>query len=158
MVVALGIDPGYGVCGYAVVGLETSVHWGYVSTEPSLPFPQRLVELKNDISTLLKDFQPDIVGIEEDMFLQRNTNASTVMQAYGVIRCTIAEFSIPEITFTPLEVKEAVCHSKATKSQMKEAVRLMFGIKEKFKKDDCADAIAVAYKAHCCFCTEIRAV
>jgi crossover junction endodeoxyribonuclease RuvC len=158
MVVALGIDPGYGICGYGVLGLKSGVQWGYISTSPRDPFPKRLVELKNDISALIQEVQPDVVGLEQDMFLGRNTNASTVMQAYGVIRYAVAEAGIPEITFTTLQVKEAVAHSKATKAEMKQAVRELFGIVDEIEKDDSADGLAIAYLAQQNFELELRMV
>lgn len=146
-VIALGFDPGYGICGYGVVGLEDGVRWGTIETPPSKPFPKRLVELDEDVTTLLKDIRPDVVGIEEDMFLNRNTNASTVMQAYGVIRCAIARLNIPEITFSPWEIKEGVCHGRASKPEVVQAVKTLFGITQRIKPDDCADGLAAAYLA-----------
>jgi len=146
-VIALGIDPGYGICGYGVVGLEGGVQWGTIETPPNKPFPRRLVELDQDITTLLKQFRPDVVGIEEDMFLERNTNASTVMQAYGVIRCAIARLDIPEIKFSPREIKEGVCHSRASKSEMIRAVKELFEIDQPIKENDSADGLAAAYLA-----------
>lgn len=146
-IVAVGFDPGYGICGYGAVGLEDGVRWGTIETPPDKPFPLRLVELDEDVTTLLKDIRPDVVGIEEDMFLDRNTNASTVMQAYGVIRCAIARLGIPEFTFTPRDIKEGICHGRATKSEMKRAAKDFFGLAQNIKVDDSADALSAAHLA-----------
>jgi crossover junction endodeoxyribonuclease RuvC len=47
--------------------------------------------------------------------------------------------------YTPLQIKQALTgYGRAEKKQMQEMVRVILGLKEVPKPDDCADALAAA--------------
>jgi len=47
--------------------------------------------------------------------------------------------------YTPLQIKQAITgYGRADKKQMQEMVRVILGLKEIPKPDDCADALATA--------------
>ena len=52
---------------------------------------------------------------------------------------------IPIFEYTPMQIKQAVTgYGKADKKQIQEMVRIMLGLTEVPKPDDCADALAAA--------------
>ena len=88
----LGIDPGYAIVGFGVLeaqrGQARLVRCGAINTPAGVPMPQRLVQIQEDLETLIHQFAPDVMAIEELFF---NTNVTTgigVAQARGVILMT----------------------------------------------------------------------
>ena len=65
----LGIDPGLQVCGYACLEVgpneEKLIEAGVIRTHSGSAIEQKLNRIAEDTSSLLNDFKPDIVAIEE---------------------------------------------------------------------------------------------
>lgn len=146
----LGIDPGYGRCGFGVIELVgrdwKSVTHGCITTKPNSYFPERLEELARDLREVIKAYQPDLLVIEELFFAKSTTTALKVAAARGVIMLIAAEHNIPVEQVKPNEVKLALTgYGKADKKQMEEMVKVIFGFTAVPKPDDAADALAVAW-------------
>ena len=81
--------------------------------------PRRLLQIHEDLETLIKRFAPDVMAIEELFF---NTNVTTgigVAQARGVILMTAAQLGVTVYEYTPSQVKQAVVgYGKAEKRQV----------------------------------------
>jgi crossover junction endodeoxyribonuclease RuvC len=147
--IVLGIDPGIERTGYALVEVDghslQAREYGCIQTSAKHSMGERLLELKKDVSSLLKKMRPDAVAIERLVFVHNGTSALAVGQARGVIMLALAEQGIPIREYAPTEVKQAVTHSGlADKQSVGEAVRLIFGLKEVPTPDDAADALALA--------------
>ena len=145
----LGIDPGFAIVGFGLVraegGRPAAVCCGAINTPAWLPLPARLVQIADDLESLLARFQPDALAVEELFF---NTNVTTgigVAQARGVILMTAQRQGVPIFEYTPSQVKQAVVgYGKAEKRQVMEMTRRLLNLKELPKPDDAADALAVA--------------
>lgn len=145
----LGIDPGFAIVGFGLVrtdgGRPAAVCCGAINTPAGLPLPARLVQIADDLESLLARFQPDALAVEELFF---NTNVTTgigVAQARGVILMTAQRQGVPIFEYTPSQVKQAVVgYGKAEKRQVMEMTRRLLNLKELPKPDDAADALAVA--------------
>ena len=65
----LGIDPGLQVCGYAVVDKIGSdgklVEAGVFRSDSSKPLEIRLNQIARDIRTVLENFKPEIIAVEQ---------------------------------------------------------------------------------------------
>jgi len=145
----VGIDPGTATTGYGIVqeaghGLEL-VAYGVVTTAPFLPLERRLLQLFEELSTILDRYQPES-GAVEQLFFQRNVRtAIAVGQARGVALLVLARAGLSVGEYSPLEVKQAVTgYGAADKNQIQQMVRLLLGLPEVPKPDDAADALAVA--------------
>ena len=69
----------------------------------------------------------------------------TVAQARGVVLLCGMQGSMQIYEYTPMQIKQAITgYGKADKKQMQEMVRVLLGLTEVPKPDDCADAIAAA--------------
>lgn len=146
----VGIDPGTATTGYGFVrelpdGSLEAVEFGVIITPPSMPMPERLLELYGQLNQKLLLHHPTS-GAVEKLFFQRNvTTAMSVGQARGVILLALAASSTPVEEYTPLEIKQAVAgYGGAPKAQVGQMVRTLLGLSEIPRPDDAADALAVA--------------
>ena len=82
---ALGIDPGTAICGYGFVesqGSRLIPHaYGAITTSPKARMEDRLLKLYDGLETLIKEYQPDVMGVEQLFFNRNVTTAIPVGQA-----------------------------------------------------------------------------
>ncbi len=145
----LGIDPGYAIVGYGLVRSQqnkiTPLQYGVIRTPAEKPIEQRLLEIYNDITGLIRAFSPDQVAIEKLYFNTNETTAINVSQARGVIVLACALADIPVFEYTPLQVKMSVVgYGRAEKKQVMEMTKNLLGLSTIPKPDDAADALAIA--------------
>jgi crossover junction endodeoxyribonuclease RuvC len=145
----LGIDPGTAICGYGVVKSEGSrlvaLTYGAVQSAASIDTAGRLKIVFQGVDALIKQHQPDLVGVEQLFFNKNVTTAMTVGQARGVILLAAALNGVEVVECTPLQVKQAVVgYGKATKEQVMYMTQKILNLAEKPHPDDAADALAVA--------------
>lgn len=152
----LGIDPGYGTIGYGIVRTDhvrfTPVQFGAITTQIGAPMHLRLVELYNDLCTILDTFRPDAAAVEDLFFNQNITTGIQVAQARGVILLALAQHGLTPVSYTPSQVKQSlVGYGKADKHQMMEMTRMLLGLSKRPRPDDAADALAIAIcHGHAC--------
>lgn len=145
----LGIDPGTGILGFGVIdaagGKATLVDGGVIRTPVHEDDAVRLVTIFDELSEVIKATKPDAMSVEKLFFAQNVTTAMTVSQARGVILLCGKQAGLEIFEYTPLQIKMAISgYGRADKKQMQEMVRVILGLKEVPKPDDCADAIAAA--------------
>ncbi len=145
----LGIDPGTAVTGFGLVVKDgrnlTAVEHGVIRTRASTDFALRLVQIHEEIKTLLERHQPDAVAVEELFFSRNAKTFGTVSQARGVLLLTVAQHGIEIFEYTPLQVKQAVVgYGKAEKKQVQKMVKSILRMENIVRPDDAADALAVA--------------
>ncbi len=146
----LGIDPGYGRCGFGVIQRSdrrwSCVTHGVITTDAGMDFEMRLLELRRDLVEIFDLYEPRRMVIEALFFAKSTTTALKVAEARGVILMTAAERGVEVVEVKPNEVKLALTgYGRAEKRQMQEMVKTVFDLKEVPKPDDAADALAVAY-------------
>lgn len=147
--VILGIDPGFAIVGFGVIrsekGQQSMIQCGTVTTPAGLPLPARLLQIEDDMDTLLAQFKPEAMAVEELFF---NTNVTTgigVAQARGIILVAAERRGVPVFEYTPGQVKQAVVgYGKAEKRQVMEMTKRILNLKAVPKPDDAADAVAIA--------------
>lgn len=145
----LGIDPGYAIVGFGILEAEGGgarlLGCGAINTPAGVPMPQRLLQIQEDMETLIREFSPKVMAIEELFF---NTNVTTgigVAQARGVILASAARLGVSIFEYTPSQVKQAVVgYGKAEKRQVMDMTRRLLHLQAVPKPDDAADAVAIA--------------
>lgn len=145
----LGLDPGYAIVGYGVIehdrGKNIYIGHGAVTTPAGMELSLRLMEIHQDICTLIDKYKPEAVAIEQLFFNTNVTTGINVAQARGVIVLACAEKGVPIAEYTPLQVKQAVVgYGRAEKKQVMELTRIMLGLQAVPRPDDAADALAIA--------------
>ncbi len=146
----LGIDPGYGRLGYAIIdvvrGKPIAVTYGVITTEKGLSMPERLLEIAADVRGVIGKYKPVRLVIEELFFAKSTTTALKVAEVRGVIFLLGAEAGLEVVEVKPNAVKLALTgYGKADKRQMQDMVKVVFDLKKAPKIDDAADALAIAW-------------
>lgn len=145
----LGIDPGTGIVGFGVIDVngakKTMVDAGVIRTPAHQPAQERLVTIYDELDQIIKDNKPQVMVVEQLFFARNVTTAMTVSQARGVILLLGEQHGLRLVEFTPLQIKQSITgDGRADKKQVQEMVRIVLGLKEVPKPDDCADALAAA--------------
>jgi crossover junction endodeoxyribonuclease RuvC len=145
----LGIDPGLANTGYGVVarrdGRLVAIDGGVIQTRDTLSQERRLAEIHAAVESLLQEHTPDAVALEELYFGQNVRTAFAVGQARGVVMLAAGQRSLPCASYTPQQVKAAVCGSgRAEKEQVARMVKALLGLEQAPRPDHAADALAVA--------------
>jgi crossover junction endodeoxyribonuclease RuvC len=148
-IVVLGIDPGLTRCGYAVlhaIGASTKpLALGVIRTAPSTPLPFRLAELQVELKSLIAEFRPDAVAVEQVFFQNNVRTAMSVGQASGLALAEAAAAGCDVVQFTPSQVKDSVAGwGGAEKEQVQRMVQARLGLSTPPKPADAADAAALA--------------
>lgn len=146
----LGIDPGTGILGFGIIetakdGKSQLVDGGVIRTPVKEDDAVRLQTIFEELTDIIAKSKPAHMAVEKLYFAQNVTTAMTVAQARGVaiVVGKLAGLEIAE--YTPLQIKQALTgYGRADKKQMQEMVRVVLGLKEIPKPDDCADALATA--------------
>jgi len=146
--IILGIDPGTANTGYGIIddksGLQYIGH-GVIKTSPRDCPGERLRQINNQLSRIIKTYHPDILAIETIYFFVNAKTAMPVSQAKGSILLTAAKKKIPVKEFSPLTIKLITTgNGRAKKKEVQMAVQKILQLEKIPKPDHAADALAVA--------------
>nr|HET6900954.1 crossover junction endodeoxyribonuclease RuvC [Ktedonobacteraceae bacterium] len=147
--VALGIDPGTAIVGYAVVEARGDelrlIVCDVITTSARMPFAERLQHIYAQLIQVIDTYHPLEAAMEELFFAKNARTAMTVGQARGVAMLALANGGLPISEYTPKQVKQAVTgYGSANKDQVGEMVRILLKLPSIPRPDDAADAAAVA--------------
>lgn len=147
--IVLGIDPGTASTGFGVVCGEGSrlraLAHGVIQTASGAALERRLAEVHERVGDLLDEHRADALAVEELYFGVNVRTAFAVGQARGVVLLAAGQRSLPSRSYTPQQVKAAVCgHGGADKQQVGRMVSALLGLAEPARPDHAADALAVA--------------
>jgi crossover junction endodeoxyribonuclease RuvC len=148
-VIVLGIDPGVANTGYGVVaqhrGRLVALDGGVIETRPGVDAARRLAAIYERITCLLDEYRPDALAVEDLYFGANARSAFAVGQARGVVLLAAGQRSVPCASYTPQQVKGAVCGSgRAAKDQVQRMVQALLTLPDRPTPDHAADALAVA--------------
>jgi crossover junction endodeoxyribonuclease RuvC len=105
----------------------------------------RLAEIHGRVGELIDGHRADAVAIEALYFGVNARTAFAVGQARGVVLLAAGQRAIPVRSYTPQQVKGAVCgHGRAGKEQVGRMVARLLGLRTPPAADHAADALAVA--------------
>jgi crossover junction endodeoxyribonuclease RuvC len=144
----LGIDPGFGRMGYAVVaaaGNDLRLLACDVTVTPTgQAYPLRLQLLYEELSLIIDRYHPQEAAIEKLFFGKNVTTAIGVAQARGVALLTLVQSGLTIAEYTPSEVKLAVTgYGAARKEQVGYMVQHILDLPSIPRPDDAADAAAI---------------
>jgi len=148
--IILGIDPGYGRLGLAIIDAEKGkkeilVYSECFETSPKIAHAERLNLIQEKIRKIVGEFSPEAAGIESLAFSKNKKTAFGVAEARGVILSELAGKNISVSEYTPGQIKIAVTgHGGSDKNQVRKMVEIILGNKFHKAKDDECDAVAMA--------------
>lgn len=145
----IGIDPGMAIVGYSIVDIEQNenllVASGSIQTCKNHSDASRLLEIQNDICTLVEKYQPDVASVEKLFFFKNAKTIIPVAEARGVILMALEKYEVPIYEYTPMVVKQVVTgYGRATKEEVGRVVELSVKYDKLPKLDDTLDSIAIA--------------
>jgi crossover junction endodeoxyribonuclease RuvC len=147
--VVLGIDPGTANTGYGVVAREggrlVALDGGTIETAAALDPGARLAIIHARVGELLDSYAPEALAVEDLYFGTNARSAFAVGQARGVVILAAGQRGLPCASYTPQQVKSAVCGSgRAAKGQVQRMVQRLLALTDLPAPDHAADALAVA--------------
>ncbi|HEX5308196.1 MAG TPA: crossover junction endodeoxyribonuclease RuvC [Solirubrobacteraceae bacterium] len=147
--IVLGIDPGLANTGYGVVaragGRLLALDGGVVTTAAGLPLERRLARIAARVRELLDEHDCDAMALEQLYFGANAQSAFAVGHARGVAMLAAGERGLSCSSYTPQQVKSAVCGSgRAGKDQVARMVQTLLALPSPPTPDHAADALAVA--------------
>jgi crossover junction endodeoxyribonuclease RuvC len=147
--IVLGIDPGLASTGYGVVARRgrrlVALDGGVIKTPAGLQIERRLATIAARIRELLAEHECETVALEELYFGQNARSAFAVGHARGVSMLVAGERGVPCFSYTPQQVKAAVCgHGRADKGQVARMVQSLLALPCAPSEDHASDALAVA--------------
>ena len=149
----LGIDPGLQVCGYACLEAggdkETLIEAGVIRTGTGSAIEQKLNRIAEDTQSLLENFKPDVVAVEELYSHYAHPRTAILMgHARGVILQRCAQAAIEVRSFSATRIKKSITgNGRASKEQVQKTIQTILSLPQIPEPNDVADAIAAAL---CC--------
>ena len=145
----LGIDPGMAIVGYAIIEIQDNnlslFASGSIQTCKDCKDEQRLLDIFNDISTIIETYKPDFASIEKLYFFKNQKTIIPVAEARGTILTALQKYQVPIYEYTPIEVKQVLTgYGRASKKEVESMVKIALNSKTLPKLDDTIDAIAIA--------------
>ena len=129
----------------AQAGRQQMIQYGAITTPAGQPLAARLVQIAQDMETLITQFQPDEMSIEGLFFSKNITTGIAVAHARGVILYTAERLHLPVYEYTPMQIKQAVVgYGLADKHQVMDMTRRLLKLRSIPRPDDAADALAIA--------------
>lgn len=147
--IILGIDPGFAITGYGIIEKQGNkykyITHGAITTDAKLDFQERLKINHEELNKIIKQYKPDLFGIEELFFAKNTKTAINVAQARGIIILTALQNNLTIYEYTPLQIKQALTgYGRADKNQIQQMVKTILCLNQIPKPDDAADALAIA--------------
>ena len=145
----IGIDPGTAIVGYGIIDYIGKkykvVDYGCIYTPKDLPMEKRITTIYDELDKIIKKFSPTHMAIEDLFFFKNSKTVITVGQARGVILLCGEKNNLPQVSYTPLQVKMGITgYGRAEKKQIQQMVQRILKLEEIPKPDDAADALAIA--------------
>lgn len=145
----LGIDPGMAIVGYSIVDFDGDnvvlLNSGSIKTSKNRTESERLLEIFEDITTIIEKYKPDIASVEKLFFFKNQKTVMPVSEARGVIRMALEKCSVPTFEYTPMEVKQTLTgYGRADKKEVEQMVKIALNCQKLPCLDDTVDAMAIA--------------
>ena len=149
----MGIDPGSLVTGFGIVEYNhpniNLVSSGCIKTRRSESFDRRLKIIFEEISSIIKKFNPEQIALEEVFYSINVKTALQIGHVRGVALLAASLNNVNIVEYTPRMVKQAVTgNGGASKEQVQFMVQKILRSNSPSIPFDVSDALATAI-CHC---------
>jgi crossover junction endodeoxyribonuclease RuvC len=148
--IVLGVDPGLGVTGYAVIenksGMTKLIEAGVIRSKASLPLERRLFELYSNFEGIAGEFKPDVLAIEELYSHYSHPKTAVIMgHVRGLFFLLAGKTGIPVFSYSATRIKKSISGAgHASKEQVANMVASLLKLNVSDSPADVTDAIATA--------------
>lgn len=142
----IGIDPGFGILGWAVIESDQRlIDFGAIHTDTRRDIGERIYNIHQSLQEIIQSLRPGTAAVERLFFTKNAKTGIEVAKTLGAVILTLKLNHIEYAEYSPSQVKRALTgYGRAEKLQMKHMVKAVFNLNEIPKPDDAADALAVA--------------
>jgi len=146
----LGVDPGLGITGYGILDCDgeemTVVEAGVIRSNRRLTTEARLHEIASEMESIVSQFKPDVVAVEELYSHYGHPKTAIIMgHARGVVFLKAAEAGLPVFPYASTRIKKSLTgNGRAPKRQMQLMICSTLNLGTVPEPPDVADALAVA--------------
>lgn len=145
----LGIDPGLAIVGYSIIDFDGEnvalLNSGSIKTSKTHSESQRLLEIFEDMTTIIEKYKPDIASVEKLFFFKNQKTVMPVAAARGVIMMALERCGVRAFEYTPMEVKQTLTgYGRADKKEVEQMVKISLDCQILPCLDDTVDAMAIA--------------
>lgn len=147
-VTIIGIDPGLRHTGWGLIRQEGNrlsyLAAGRISPDADLPMASRLCVLVEQLTDIIRQYQPDAGAIEEAFVNKNAASALKLGQARGVAMLALAQGGLEVAEYAANRIKQSVTgYGHADKNQIQTMIGMLLPGSGKLAAD-AADALAVA--------------
>ncbi len=150
----LGVDPGSRLTGYGCVDVKMrnqiqhichgTLHLASTNGKATVLLEDRLFLLFEGLSSLIREYQPQIMVVEKVFFAKNAVSALKLGQARGAVLLTGKIHSLTLAEYSATEVKHSITgYGRADKEQVAKMVKILIGQHE-FSTSDASDGLALA--------------
>ena len=145
----LGIDPGLAIVGYSIIEFDGDsvvlLNSGSIKTSKKNTESQRLLEIFEDITTIIEKYKPDIASVEKLFFFKNQKTVMPVAAARGVMMMALEKCGVKAFEYTPMEVKQTLTgYGRADKKEVEQMVKIALNCQILPTLDDTIDSMAIA--------------
>ncbi len=145
----IGIDPGLRILGIGVIDYDgnrfQSVYSGVIKTKNTDSLAVKLAQLYEGITAILRDYQPDVLSIEEAFYGKNAKTALLMGHVRGVAMIAGHHADLEVYEYAARKVKSSVTgNGAADKQQVLFMVKRLLKLKEDPVTMDASDALAIA--------------
>jgi crossover junction endodeoxyribonuclease RuvC len=145
----IGVDPGTLALGFGVLEKQDDtfrvLDFGCLNLSAKESFPARLKKIYDKVSTVIEDYKPEALAIEDVFFAQNVKTALKMGHARGVAIVAAVNHQIPTSEYSPKEIKQAIVgNGAASKEQVQWMLQQILNLPEPPEPLDASDALAVA--------------
>ena len=147
--IILGIDPGLTRTGFGIIDINDDslklIDYGIIKPKNTDKLETRLLTIFNDMSKIIKKYNPTVVSIEEVFYGKNVKSALLLGQARGAAMLSVASNKITIFEYSAKKIKQSVTgNGNADKNQVKFMVGSILNIKNLDIPLDASDALAIA--------------
>ncbi len=137
------------IVGYCILDYDGTnvnlLHSGSIRTSKDDKESSRLLEIFEDVSTIVEKYQPEVASVEKLFYFKNQKSVMPVAMARGVILAALEKCGVPVFEYTPMEVKQVLTgYGRAEKKEVEVMVKHTLGNQNLPKLDDTVDAMAIA--------------
>ena len=145
----IGIDPGLINTGYGIISFNNRakevIDFGIISPDIDSSISERLNTIYSDILSIIEQYKPDCLSIEEVFYSNNIKTTLKLGQARGAVMIAAAQSKLKVYEYSARKIKLSLTGNGASnKSQVKFMVGKTLDLDINKYKDDASDALAAA--------------
>jgi crossover junction endodeoxyribonuclease RuvC len=147
-VLILGIDPGLGTTGYGIIDDRNFrvVEAGVIRTRPNIPVQERIGRIFEDISSLIKEYEPSVMVLEKIYSHYKHPTTAILMGHARAMACLVCgKYDLRLVNYPSTRIKKVITgNGHASKAQVAHMVKDILGLRKLPEPADVSDALAMA--------------